>query len=64
MIYPAIHKLVQAVRSKDHLGFCLTCGAEAPQTPPEARRAHCPVCTSDMVFGAEELLIMLKISVS
>jgi predicted RNA-binding Zn-ribbon protein involved in translation (DUF1610 family) len=42
----------------EHLGYCLSCGAEAYGVEPNARRYPCDACGTDRVYGAEEILIM------
>jgi transposase len=44
-------------------GFCLSCGAEAEDAiEPDARKYKCTACGMMEVFGAEELVIMGRVS--
>jgi hypothetical protein len=43
----------------DNPGFCLICGHEAEGVEPDARNYECEACGAEMVFGAEELLILI-----
>jgi hypothetical protein len=40
------------------VGFCLGCGCEAFGVEPDARKYHCDACGKDLVFGAEEIVMM------
>lgn len=50
-------ELVMAL-GHDSCGFCLSCGAEAPNVEPDARRYRCPECGAPKVYGGEELALM------
>ena len=58
-----IDRVCQAIEeaqiSLDNPGFCLACGEDADGCEPDARKYHCESCEADMVYGAEEILIML-----
>lgn len=43
-------------------GFCLGCGEESGTVEPDARAYKCESCDKSMVFGAEELVIMGRVS--
>ena len=43
--------------SLDNPGFCLSCGEEANNCEPDARRYECEFCGERKVYGAEELLL-------
>lgn len=44
-------------------GFCLSCGIEVADIPPDAVRLKCEACSSDTVFGCEGLLADLDLEV-
>ncbi len=50
--------ILDAVMRDDHRGFCLSCGEEAFNVEPDARKYECDTCGERQVYGAEELLIM------
>ncbi|HEY6018434.1 MAG TPA: hypothetical protein VIY48_00585 [Candidatus Paceibacterota bacterium] len=39
-------------------GFCLSCGEDIEGVEPDARYYRCEFCGEEMVFGAEECLLM------
>lgn len=39
-------------------GICISCGTEAYNIEPDARKYVCDYCGAKKVYGAEELLIM------
>lgn len=39
-------------------GFCLACGESKDCCEPDARNYKCESCDNNLVFGAEELLLM------
>jgi hypothetical protein len=43
----------------DNLGFCVACGEEADSCEPDARRYKCEHCGKKLVYGAEELPLMM-----
>jgi hypothetical protein len=43
----------------DNPGFCLTCGEEAYECEPDARRYTCEACGAKTVYGAEEILLSI-----
>ena len=49
--------------SDEYCGFCLTCGDEAYQVEPDARKYKCESCGEYTVYGIDELLIMDKIEI-
>ena len=55
----SMEQVVEAVESGEYMGFCLSCGAEAYNVEPDARRYECEDCGENRVYGAEELLMML-----
>lgn len=58
MARPTIEQVIEAVESEDYIGFCLSCGEEAYEVEPDARKYKCESCGEYRVFGAEEILIM------
>ena len=48
--------------TNDNGGFCLACGDEAFGVEPDARRYECESCEQKQVYGAEELLIMGRLT--
>jgi hypothetical protein len=40
------------------LGFCIACGAPREECEPDARKYNCDNCGKTEVYGAEELVIM------
>jgi predicted RNA-binding Zn-ribbon protein involved in translation (DUF1610 family) len=50
-------KVVEAVERDDQIGFCNSCGEEAYDVEPDARKHKCESCGEDDVYGAEEFLI-------
>jgi hypothetical protein len=59
LIKPSLDQVFEAVRADDNRGFCLSCGEEAYNVEPDARRYRCESCGEHKVYGAEELLIMM-----
>jgi hypothetical protein len=53
-----IEQIMEAIESRDSVGFCLNCGAEACGVEPDARKYKCDECGANKVYGAEELLLM------
>ena len=51
----------RAQRSTDNPGFCTVCGAEAEGVEPDAEGYECEECGASAVYGAEQLLIMVKL---
>lgn len=51
--------ILNAVQADDNLGFCTACGEQVSNVESDARRYECEVCGEHMVYGAEELLLML-----
>ena len=45
--------------SLDNPGFCLACGKEADGVEPDAECYECEVCGEALVYGAEQLLLMI-----
>ena len=43
-------------------GYCVECGAERGGCEPDARGYECEACGKAAVYGAEELLLMGRIS--
>lgn len=56
-----VDRIIEAVEADDNLGFCTSCGEEAWNVEPDARRYVCEVCGQPKVYGAEELLIMVGV---
>ena len=54
----SLEQVMAAIEADDCLGFCLSCGAEAYNVEPDARKYVCESCGKKQVYGAEELLIM------
>lgn len=40
-------------------GFCMNCGEPAYQVEPDARGYTCEFCEEPMVYGAQEILLMV-----
>lgn len=59
----SLETVLQAVedshRSLDNPGFCLACGNRQDGCEPDARNYECESCNSNMVFGAEEILMVI-----
>lgn len=55
-------RLISAVKENmfgcSSVGFCLACGAEREGCEPDARKYPCEECGENMVYGAEEVMIM------
>jgi hypothetical protein len=47
----------------DYEGLCLACGEQSSCVEPDAENYECEVCGESMVYGAEQLVIMGKITV-
>jgi len=47
----------EAMSDTSNPGFCLSCGEPADGCEPDARHYNCERCGSNMVFGAEQILI-------
>lgn len=54
-----LEDVVKAVEEDDNLGFCIGCGEEASGCEPDARNYPCDACGQSLVYGAEELLMVL-----
>ena len=64
---PRVHPSITLARLDDALsrydttldnpGFCLTCGADADNCEPDARRYTCEACENESVYGAQECLL-------
>jgi DNA-directed RNA polymerase subunit RPC12/RpoP len=50
-------RIMAAIESGEHVGFCVECGKKAHGVEPDARNYECKSCGKMSVFGAEELLI-------
>jgi hypothetical protein len=44
------------------VGYCLTCGCEHDSVEPDARKYPCEVCETPTVYGAQELMLMGRVS--
>ena len=51
-------RVIEAIEQDDDLGFCLGCGTEAFGVEPDAQGYECEECGENLVFGAEEILLM------
>lgn len=49
---------------QSYTGLCIGCGAERDGCEPDARNYDCEECEKNLVFGAQELLVMGRIIVS
>lgn len=47
---------------RDMTGFCIECGAARDCCEPDARRYECEICGARAVYGAEELILMGRVS--
>lgn len=47
---------------EDYGGFCLACGSQADGVEPDARNYECENCGESQVYGAEEIVLMGKVS--
>jgi len=54
-----IEALQRRISSLDNPGFCLACGNEADGVEPDAERYECEACGAPLVYGAEQLLLMI-----
>jgi hypothetical protein len=55
-----LEQVMEAITTDDHLGFCLSCGAERGCCEPDARHYQCEECGARQVFGSQELLFMME----
>lgn len=46
----------------DMTGFCIECGAAREACEPDARGYACDICGVRSVYGAEELILMGRVS--
>lgn len=46
----------------DMAGFCIECGAARDCCEPDARRYRCEICGARSVYGAEELILMGRVT--
>lgn len=53
-----LKRLERAILADNSTGFCIGCGAERDQTEPDARKYPCEDCKENLVYGAEELVMM------
>lgn len=55
-------RLTKAAESEmfgiENPGFCAACGEEHDGCEPDARHYPCEACGRNLVFGAQELLLM------
>ena len=49
---------------RDDIGLCLNCGGERECCEPDARKYPCPDCQELTVYGAEELLVRGRITLT
>jgi hypothetical protein len=55
--------LAQYEEARDnYTGFCMACGAERDSCEPDARKYECEACGEHEVYGAEEWVIMERIT--
>jgi hypothetical protein len=54
-----MERVIDALESDEHMGFCLNCGSDAYDVEPDAHEYECEDCGAEAVYGAEELLMML-----
>lgn len=54
---PSDVALIEIIDGDNNQGFCLSCGNWVEYVEPDVERGHCPHCSDDKVFGAENLLI-------
>jgi len=47
---------------EEQCGFCLACGALRDCCEPDARQYECEECGEHRVYGAEELIIMGRVT--
>ena len=50
--------IAAAENEEEYIGFCIACGAEAYDVEPDARRYECDSCGKEIVYGAQEILLM------
>lgn len=48
----------------DNPGFCIACGEDADGCEPDARKYTCGSCNEPAVYGAEELLIEVEMTIT
>lgn len=53
-----ISEIMEAIKSRDYVGFCRACGKMAYGVEPDAEQYECEACGKNAVYGAEQLLIM------
>jgi Zn finger protein HypA/HybF involved in hydrogenase expression len=58
-----IDRVVELIEEDDNTGLCLACGAERPNTEPDARRYECDECGAKQVYGAEQILLEVNLTV-
>ena len=51
-------RLQDAIDSDEYTGFCIGCGAETNGVEPDAERYACDECGSNLVYGAEKLILL------
>jgi hypothetical protein len=54
-----LEQVVEAIESQEYAGFCLACGSQADGVEPDAERYRCEACGAHLVYGAEQILIMV-----
>lgn len=50
-------RIMRAIESGEHIGFCKACGQSQGGCEPDARNYTCESCGQAEVYGAEEMLI-------
>ena len=50
--------LIDAVESREQIGFCLGCGFQEDGVEPDARGYECDACGEPQVYEAEEIVLM------
>ena len=60
-VHPSVtvDRVVAMVERDEMEGICLTCGLDAYNVEPDARRYPCEACGDRRVYGAEELLMRM-----
>ncbi len=53
-------RVIKMMERDDNEGICLTCGADAQGVEPDARHVKCAACGDNAVYGAEEILILVR----
>jgi hypothetical protein len=58
-------KIEAAITNDEMAGFCLGCGEQSEDNcEPDARKYPCTACHENLVYGAQEIVIMNMVDTS